>query len=73
MLYLVAIGVAPSIVENRRKATDRVVRGLVTVAFLLALAPLISTLWTVVANGIGRSTGLHHSARRSPFDPTPSR
>ncbi|KLD30052.1 phosphate ABC transporter permease, partial [Xanthomonas perforans] len=49
---LIAIGVGSSIVENRRKAVDRVVRGLVTVAFLLAVAPLISTLWTVVSKGL---------------------
>ncbi|MFC5503129.1 phosphate ABC transporter permease PstA [Lysinimonas soli] len=54
IIYLIAIGVASSIVENRRQAVDRVVRGLVTVAFLLAVAPLISTLWTVVAKGIGQ-------------------
>jgi phosphate transport system permease protein len=53
IVYLVAIGVLSSVVENRRKATDRVVRGLVTVAFLLAMAPLISTLATVAIRGIG--------------------
>ena len=53
IVYLVAIGVVSSIVENRRKATDRVVRGLVTVAFLLAMAPLVSTLATVIIRGIG--------------------
>ncbi|MGB4779799.1 phosphate ABC transporter permease PstA [Microbacterium sp.] len=53
LLYLVAIGVASSIAENRRKATDRVIRGLVTAAFVLAVAPLISTLWTVVSKGMG--------------------
>jgi phosphate transport system permease protein len=53
VVYLVVIGVLSSIVENRRKATDRVVRGLVSVAFLLAMAPLISTLATVIIRGIG--------------------
>ncbi|WZH35633.1 MAG: phosphate ABC transporter permease PstA [Microbacterium enclense] len=52
VVYLIAIGVGSSIVENRRKAVDRVVRGLVTAAFLLALAPLVSTLWTVVSKGL---------------------
>ena len=42
-----------SLVENRRKATDRVVRGLVTVAFLVAMVPLVSTLLTVILRGIG--------------------
>lgn len=53
IVYLVAVGVFSSIVENRRKATDRIVRGLVVVAFLLALIPLVSTLFTVVSRGIG--------------------
>lgn len=52
LLYLVAIAIGSSIVESRRKAVDRVVRGLVTAAFLLAVAPLISTLWTVVSKGL---------------------
>ena len=53
VVYLIAIGISSSIVENRRKATDRVVRGVVTSFFLLALAPLVSTLWTVISKGIG--------------------
>lgn len=52
VLYLVGIGVFSAIVEGRRKATDRVVRGLVTAAFVLAVAPLVSTLWTVVSKGM---------------------
>ncbi len=51
IVYLLAIGVFSAIVENRRKATDRVIRGLVIVAFLLAFIPLISTLGTVVIRG----------------------
>jgi phosphate transport system permease protein len=50
-LYLIAIGVGASIVEGRRKATDRVVRGVVTAFFVLAVAPLISTLLTDIAKG----------------------
>jgi phosphate transport system permease protein len=53
VIYLIVLGILSSVVENRRKATDRVIRGLVTVAFLLALAPLVSTIVTVFANGIG--------------------
>lgn len=71
LVYLVGLAILSAVVENRRKATDRVVRGLVTVAFLLALAPLLSTLITVVVNGISSlnwtflttSAGTH-------FDPT---
>jgi phosphate transport system permease protein len=54
LLYLVTITVASAVVENRRKAIDRLIRGLVTAAFLLAVAPLISTLYTVIAQGIGQ-------------------
>jgi len=53
LLYLVALGVLSTIAENRRKATDRVIRSLVTIAFLLAMAPLVSTLATVAIKGIG--------------------
>lgn len=51
VLYLILVGVVSSIVENRRKATDRVVRGVVTTAFVIAVVPLVSTLWTVVSEG----------------------
>ena len=53
VVYLVLLGILSSLVENRRKAIDRLVRGLVTVAFLLAIIPLVSTLFTVVSKGIG--------------------
>jgi phosphate transport system permease protein len=52
IVYLVAVLVFSSIVENRRKATDRFIRGLVIVAFLLAFIPLVSTLWEVVSRGV---------------------
>jgi phosphate transport system permease protein len=52
VIYLVGLGVLSSLVENRRKATDRVIRGLVTAAFILAIVPLVSTLLTVVERGI---------------------
>ena len=38
-------------VEGRRKATDRLVTVLVSSAFVLALFPLFSILWTVVSKG----------------------
>jgi phosphate transport system permease protein len=41
-------------VEGRRKATDRLVTIVVTVAFLLALVPLISVIAVVVENGLSR-------------------
>ncbi len=41
-------------VEGTRAATDRGVTFLVTVAFLIALAPLLSLLYTVVDRGLAR-------------------
>lgn len=54
VLYLVGLGVLSSLAENRRRATDRIVRSLVFIAFLLAIAPLVSTLITVTMKGIGQ-------------------
>jgi len=51
IVYLLAVGIISSAVENRRKAVDRLVRGVVVIMFLLALAPLLSTLIDVVARG----------------------
>jgi phosphate transport system permease protein len=51
LLYLVAIHVLSRVVESPRRATDRVVTGLVTIAFLVALVPLVSVVWTVVSKG----------------------
>jgi phosphate transport system permease protein len=54
LLYMVIITVISSIAESRRKAVDRLMTALVATAFLIALLPLISLLWTVVANGVER-------------------
>jgi len=51
IVYLVAIYVVSRVVETPRKAADRLVTGLVTSAFVVALVPLISVIWTVVSNG----------------------
>ena len=40
------------VVENRRRATDGFWRNLVWAAFILALIPLVSVIWAVVANGL---------------------
>lgn len=52
-------------VEGSRKATDRFVTLLVTGAFLLAITPLVSLLFTVVVNGATRFdiTFFTHSMR----------
>ncbi|EST28130.1 phosphate ABC transporter permease PstA [Streptomyces roseochromogenus] len=39
-------------VEGKRQAKDRVVTALVWVAFLLALIPLVSLIWTTVKRGV---------------------
>ena len=51
--------------DRRRRTTDRVATGLVVVAFLVALVPLVSVSWTVVSNGVERLTPyfLMHSMR----------
>jgi phosphate transport system permease protein len=54
LIYMVLITVVSSIAESRRKAVDRLMTALVSSAFVVALLPLISLLWTVIANGIGR-------------------
>ncbi|MFD5226616.1 phosphate ABC transporter permease PstA [Microbacterium sp. NPDC058342] len=54
VLYMVLITVISSIAESRRNAVDRLMTALVATAFTVALLPLVSLLWTVVANGIGR-------------------
>ena len=46
LLYMVIITVISSIAESRRKAVDRLMTALVATAFLIALLPLISLLWT---------------------------
>lgn len=54
LLFLVVLPTMSTIVEGRRKAVDRLVTGLVTGAFLLAVIPLLSLLWTVVSKGLNR-------------------
>ncbi|GAA0298689.1 phosphate ABC transporter permease PstA [Kineococcus aurantiacus] len=51
LLHLVVIGVASGVREGSRKAKDRLVTALVTIAFLVAMVPLVSVVWTVVDNG----------------------
>lgn len=48
------IYVLSRIAEGRRKATDRLMTGLVTTAFLITLLPLISLVYTTVVNGLPR-------------------
>ena len=62
IVYLALITLISGLVEGRRKAADRFVTGLVTVAFLIAMVPLISVAWTVIANGLARFDALFFSS-----------
>ncbi len=54
ILYPFAIYTLSLLIEGPRKAKDRLATALVYGAFLLALAPLITLLVTVVTNGLAR-------------------
>ncbi|GAB2815213.1 phosphate ABC transporter permease PstA [Alpinimonas psychrophila] len=54
VLDIILIYVLSRISEGRRKATDRLMTGLVTTAFLVTLLPLISLIFTTVVNGLPR-------------------
>jgi phosphate transport system permease protein len=54
ILYGVAIYGISWLVEGGRKAKDRLITALVSTAFLVALLPLISLIFTVVVNGLAR-------------------
>ncbi|QFG67540.1 phosphate ABC transporter permease PstA [Ornithinimicrobium pratense] len=56
LIYLVALYVVYRRVSGHRQAVNRVMTGMITGAFLLAVLPLISLLWTVTSNGIGLAT-----------------
>ncbi len=51
-LFLVAAPIAVTAVEGRRNGADSLVTYLVYTAFVLAVIPLISVVWTVLANGL---------------------
>jgi phosphate transport system permease protein len=57
VLFALVTYVVSRSVEGGRKATDRLATILVTVAFLIALIPLISVVVTVLANGLARFDG----------------
>lgn len=54
LFNLAIIGIVSGIKEGSRKAKDRLVTALVTTAFLIAMVPLVSVVWTVVKNGAAR-------------------
>ena len=54
VVYVLLTYVVSRAREGRRRAADRTVTAVVTIAFLLALLPLTSLLWTVLTRGAGR-------------------
>ncbi len=52
LLYVFGSYVIAARVEGRRQAKDRVATSLVWVAFLLAVVPLVSLVWTTIARGV---------------------
>ena len=54
IIFNVVIVVFAWLVEGGRQARNRLVTSLVSSAFILALLPLVSLLWTVVGNGAAR-------------------
>jgi len=54
VLYMLITYIASRSIEGNRKAKDRMVTALVTTAFLIAVIPLVSLSYTVVANGLAR-------------------
>lgn len=51
LVYLVLIYVISAIVEGKRKAIDRLITGVVTAAFAIAMVPLVSVAYTVISLG----------------------
>ncbi|MFI6563064.1 phosphate ABC transporter permease PstA [Streptomyces sp. NPDC050534] len=52
LIFLVGTYTIAASVEGRRQAKDRIATGLVWTAFVVALVPLVSLIWTTVARGI---------------------
>jgi phosphate transport system permease protein len=53
-VHALAVYLVARVVEGSRAATDRLVTVVVTTAFLVAMAPLVSVVVTVLANGVAR-------------------
>jgi phosphate transport system permease protein len=54
ILFDVLIFVIAYLVEGARQARDRLVTSLVATAFIIALLPLVSLIFTVIVNGLAR-------------------
>jgi phosphate transport system permease protein len=57
VLYIVLIFSMSRLVEGARKAKDRLATALVTSAFIVALLPLVSLVYTALTNGLNRFDG----------------
>lgn len=60
--FLVLIYVVSRIVEGSRRAFDRLITGIVSSAFAIAMVPLVSVAWTVISNGLARFDGTFFSS-----------
>jgi phosphate transport system permease protein len=54
ILFDILLYVISRLIEGPRQATNRLVTSLVSTAFIIALLPLVSLLYTVVSNGLAR-------------------
>ncbi|MFE7973825.1 phosphate ABC transporter permease PstA [Streptomyces shenzhenensis] len=52
LIFLIATYGIAARVEGRRQAKDRIATALVWVAFLLAVVPLVSLVWTTISRGV---------------------
>ncbi|MFF4363605.1 phosphate ABC transporter permease PstA [Streptomyces sp. NPDC001604] len=52
LIFLGATYVIAAAVEGRRQAKDRIATGLVWVAFLVAVVPLVSLVWVTISRGV---------------------
>ncbi|MFI7603781.1 phosphate ABC transporter permease PstA [Micromonospora sp. NPDC049366] len=57
LLYLAGLFAAANAVEGRRAARNRTWSALIHSAFVLAVLPLASVVWTLVSNGVERLDG----------------
>jgi len=54
LAYVILIYIVSRLVEGGRRATDRLVTALVSLAFVIAMLPLVSLVFTVLTLGSGR-------------------
>ncbi|MBA3783612.1 phosphate ABC transporter permease PstA [Nocardioides sp. InS609-2] len=57
LVYVVAMPLWSLVIENRRAAVDRLMTSVIWGAFAIAVVPLVSLIWTVIARGAPRIDG----------------